>query len=83
MANKVFGGQLKRNGKRLRTIVAAPSQKAAAEYLGVSMSYLRDYFPMSDDENEVKVAMKQPGIVFQAAEEGSSKFLPLEKGLIL
>jgi hypothetical protein len=82
MANKVFGGQLKRNGKRLRTIVAAPSQKIAAEYLGISMSYLREYFPVSDNENEVKVAMKQPGVVFQAVEEGSKKFLPLEKGPI-
>jgi hypothetical protein len=82
MANKVFGGLLKRNGKRLRTIVAAPSQKVAAECLGVSVAYLREYLCVSDNDNEVKIAMSQPGVVFQVVEEGSSKFLPLEKGRI-
>jgi DNA-binding FadR family transcriptional regulator len=81
MADKVFGGQLKRNGRRARTIVAAPSQKKAAEYLGVSLSYLRENISVSDNENEVKVAMKNPGVVLQETEEGGKKFLPLEKGI--
>jgi hypothetical protein len=79
VVNKVFGGQLKRNGIRARTIVAAPSKKAAAELLGISVGYLRDYFPVSDDDNEVNVAMSRPGVVFQVVEEGSKDFLPLKQ----
>lgn len=44
MALKVFGGLTFKDGKQVRTIVAAKNQKAAAEAVGVSLGELRTYW---------------------------------------
>lgn len=63
MAFKVFGGLSFVRGKQLRTIVAAKSQKAAAEALGVSLSYLRNYYAITGNRQELEQALSQPGVV--------------------
>lgn len=78
MASKVFGGLKPVQGKQLRTIVAASSQKQAAELLGVSVSYLRDYFVVTGTPAEVAAALAAPGVVLQATGERSTEYVPVK-----
>ncbi|WP_020190761.1 hypothetical protein [Pseudomonas putida] len=77
MALKVFGGLKQVQGKQLRTIIAASSQKKAAELLEVSVSYLKDYFAVTGMAAEVEAALAIPGVVLQATGERSKEFLPI------
>ena len=77
MAHKVFGGLKQVQGKQLRTIVAATSQKQAAELLGVSVSFLKDYFAVTGTPAEVAAALAAPGVVLQATGERSTEYLPI------
>lgn len=82
MAQKVFGGLKQVGGKQLRTIVAANSQRQAAELLGVSVSFLKDYFPVTGAPAEVAAAMAAPGVVLQATGERSKEYVPIPAGSV-
>ncbi|MGE8063800.1 hypothetical protein [Pseudomonas sp. NPDC089569] len=77
MALKVFGGLTMVKGKQVRTIVAASSQKKAAELVGVSLSYLRGYWSETGNAVELKTALSQPGVVFTALPENDKQFAPV------
>ncbi len=80
MALKVFGGLKQVRDKQLRTIVAASSQKQAAELLGISVSFLKDFFPVTGTPAEVAAALAAPGIVLQATNERSTDYVPIKTG---
>lgn len=74
---KVFNGFLRGRGKsRVKTIVAASTQKAAAELLGISISELRRCWLVSENSAELEVALAHPGKVFQASSMYANDFLP-------
>lgn len=52
------------NNRQPRAIVAARTQKAAAEALGMSASHLRNYGSDTGNEIEIAQAMTKPGTVF-------------------
>lgn len=53
------------NGSRqTRAIVAAPSQKAAAEAFGVSLHEFRNYGGETGNAGEIEVATSDPGVVY-------------------
>jgi hypothetical protein len=60
---KVFGGNGMSQGKQLRTIVAVPSKKAAAEALNVSVSAISNWYSVTGNPEEVEAATEQPGVV--------------------
>ncbi len=64
MALKVFGGLLFKQGKQIRHIVSASSQKKAAELLGVSVGEVRSLWAQTGNKIELEVALAQPGTVF-------------------
>jgi hypothetical protein len=76
MALKVYGGLTMLHGKQVRTIVATTSQKAAAELVGISLSYLRGYWSETWNRQELEVALAQPGTVFRTDLKGK-EFFPL------
>jgi hypothetical protein len=49
---------------RNRRIVAATSQKQAAELLGMSLSGFRAYGSVTCNKEEVEIAMREPGAVW-------------------
>lgn len=70
MALKVFVGLTMVHGKQVRTIVATTSQKKAADLVGVSLSMVRGYWSETWNEQELQVALAQPGTVFRTAYKG-------------
>lgn len=74
MALKVYGGLTIVHGQQVRTIVAANSQKAAAELAGISLSYLRGYWAVTSNELEMKTAMESPGTVFKSKNSRDTEF---------
>lgn len=76
MALKVFGGLTFVGGKQVRTIVAAKSQKAAAEAVGISLGEFRNYWAETGNDQELEIALPQPGIVFIEAVPRSGEFQP-------
>lgn len=76
MGLKVFGGLTLVEGRQVRTIVAASSQKEAAELLGITVRHLRDYWPQTGNALEVETALAQPGVVFNAVDNKGREFKP-------
>lgn len=62
---KVFGTALFfRQGKQKRAIVAAKSRKEAAKHFNISSYMLQQYGAVTSNEQEVKLALSEPGTVF-------------------
>jgi hypothetical protein len=62
---KVFGANVFfHRGKQLRTIVAAYSQKEAAEKAGVSLYDIRTWWCETGNPLELETALPNPGILF-------------------
>jgi len=71
MKLKVFGSITAINGKRCRTIVAATTQKEAAELIGISSYEFHTYWCETGNEQELKVALAKPNTVFYTDTEHS------------
>lgn len=79
---KVYGGLTMIKGKQRRTIIAARTKKRAAEIIGGSVSHFRDYWCVTGNETEIKIALAEPETVFIAHgdQNGSDrKYVKLEK----
>jgi hypothetical protein len=62
---KVFGGDVFfHRGKQLRTIIAAYSQKEAAEKAGISLYEMREWWCETGNPKELEVALAEPGVLF-------------------
>lgn len=79
MKLKVFGGLMIINGKQVRIIVAATSQKKAAELTGVSLAHLRDYWSVTGNAVELDVALSKPNTVFVSDSDFGKDFVELIK----
>lgn len=66
MKLKVFGGLTMVKGKQVRTIVATTSQQKAADLVGVSVGYIRDYWAITANAIELEVALASPDTVFKS-----------------
>lgn len=77
---KVYGGLI-HMGKRgqLRTIVAATSQQKAAELVGCTVSEIRNWWEVTENEKELAAALAQPGVVLQASDNMGLDFSPMTK----
>lgn len=64
MKYKVYGGCSTYNGKQVRVIVATKTKKKAYELFGISYSYFTDYFCETGNQEELKIALENPEIVF-------------------
>ena len=60
---KVFGGWTFRNGKQVRTVVAAISQKEVANITGDSLHHIRNCWCETANKREVSDAMECPGTI--------------------
>ena len=58
---KVFGGFFRRDD---RVIVAATSQRQAAEIIGTSVGVIKKYFAITGNAKEIEKAISSPGTVF-------------------
>lgn len=66
---KVYGGYTFKDGKQVRCVVAATSQKKAADAAGESISHVRNYWSVTGNQDEIDAAMSTPGIpVFRERE---------------
>lgn len=63
-ATKVFGGMTFHGGKQMRAVVAAPTQKRAAELVGMSVGEFRQFWSVTRNSEEIQTALSQPGTVF-------------------
>lgn len=63
-AAKVFGGMTFHDGKQVRAVVAAPNQKRAAELVGMSIGQFRQFWCVTGNSEEIRVALSCPGTVF-------------------
>lgn len=63
-ATKVFGGMTFHDGKQMRAVVAAPSQKRAAELVGMSVGEFRQFWSVTGNSEEIRAALSRPGTVF-------------------
>lgn len=61
---KVFGGYIFVNGKQVRAIVAATSQKEAAGLTRESAKSIATHWPETGNEIEIETALSKPGVVF-------------------
>lgn len=61
---KVFGGMTFHGRKQMRAVVAAPSQKRAAELVGISVGQFRQFWGITGNSEEIRVALSRPGTVF-------------------
>lgn len=52
-------------GSQHRTVVAAPTMKAAAEAVGIALHHFRGYWSTTENPAEVAAAMSKPGKVFR------------------
>ncbi len=57
---KVWGVKISKGGPQRRWIVAAPTQKRAAELLGISVYELRTIGSQTGNEKEVEHALSNP-----------------------
>lgn len=57
---KVFGGMTFHKGKQVRGVIAAPSQKRAAELVGMSIGQFRQYWSVTGNSEEVRAALSHP-----------------------
>ena len=73
---KVYGGTFHLAGivAQQRVIVAASSQKRAAELLDVSLYVIQTYFSVTGNEYELEVALGEPETIFYKANNYSSRF---------
>lgn len=63
-ATKVFGGMTFHDGKQMRAVVAAPTQKRAAELVGMSVGEFRQFWGVTGNSEEIRAALSRPGTVF-------------------
>lgn len=61
---RVFGGMNThpRLGGQARCVIAAPSQREAAEGAGISLHYFRGYWTETGNAREIAVALAHPGV---------------------
>ena len=50
---------------RYRRIVAASSQKEAAQLIGTTLHHFREYASITGNKEEVELAMSEPGTVWE------------------
>ncbi len=60
---KVFGGMHFREGRCVRAVIAATSQKKAARIIGVSMYGFRGYWTETGNKDEIALALQYPNTV--------------------
>lgn len=76
---KVFGGMTFHKGKQVRAVVAAPTQKRAAELVGMSVGEFRQFWSVTGNSEEVRVALSQPETVFgRSFTKFDEQFKPFE-----
>lgn len=51
-------------GRQVRAVIAAPTQKVAAEAFGLSLYAFRQYAGETGNQQELAVALSKPGAVF-------------------
>ena len=76
---KVFGGITFQNGKQVRTIVAATSQKKAAALVSVSMHHFRDYWRETGNTHELETALPHPDVIFVSSSIQDKDFRALAR----
>jgi hypothetical protein len=65
MRLKVFGGcTFVPGGKQVRAIVAASSALKVARAVGTSAHYIRGYWAVTANAEELSIALAKPGTVF-------------------
>jgi hypothetical protein len=64
MALKVYGGNGFIVGKQVRMIVAARSWKRVSELTGTTTSYLKTYWSVTGNKDELETAFGEPEVVF-------------------
>jgi hypothetical protein len=69
---KVYGGMTFQGGEQVRTIVAATSWVKAAEATGMKVAYIREYWSITGNKDEIDAAMKSPGVPIIRGLYGSS-----------
>jgi hypothetical protein len=80
---KVFSGMSYPGGKQTKTIVAATSQKKAAELAGVSLNYLREHWSVTGNAAQIRVATSKPGTVFYGEDRwGNEQWIERFTGVI-
>lgn len=60
MKLKVYGGWSFHNGKQERTVIAAYTQRQVAELTGNPLSYIRGWWAITANREEVELAMENP-----------------------
>ena len=68
---KVFGGYIIYGNKQRRVIVATTSQKKVAEITKQTLSEIRNWFCVTGNEKEQKIALSEPHTMFVADDEGN------------
>ena len=63
-----------------RTIIAAESQKRAAEVLGLSLYEFRQFWGVTRNQEEIETAMAQPEVIFVGYRGMVTKFEEFKKG---
>ncbi|WP_219096272.1 hypothetical protein [Pseudomonas sp. UMAB-40] len=73
---KVFLGLTYTQGKQLRTIVAARTQKTAAQLLGIPLNHLQRYWSVSGNKVDLDTALASPEVVFLASDSVRRDYSP-------
>lgn len=76
---RVYGGLIMGRGKhQVRTIVSAPSKKAAAEIFGMTVSNFASIFTETGNGLELRIATGDPYSVFQSSGTMESDFVKVD-----
>ena len=81
MKLKVFGGPHNFCGKVVRAIVAAASQKEAARLTGESLNHIRSRWVVTQNVEELEIALGEPGVVFIVDKNGSRNYRKKEDAI--
>jgi hypothetical protein len=73
---KVFLGLSFVQGKQLRTIVAARTQKSAAQLLGIPLNHLKQYWSVTGNKIDLDTALASPEVVFHASNSERRDYSP-------
>ena len=66
---RVWGGSAWIDGNQVRCIVAATSERKAADLVpGLSYSYLRSHWAVTGNHIEIQTALDRPGVVFKSVD---------------
>ena len=74
---KVFRGLVFRGRRQVRTIVAAPSQAAAARAVHETLHRVREWWHVTSNNVELATALAKPGQVFMASDRMAKYFRPV------